>query len=161
MVSKISYFHPFLGKWSNLTSISIFFKWVGNHQLVILRLSTSTPSFLNKEIYSAHPQRCQKPPPRASWHRRNPLRLRIVNRCLSEPIWIAHEVRWEGLGSWGTVDGSEIRRPTTFCIFWNLVNNGDKLPFPQLVSRISEPSTGLLQTFFLNPECISARPICS
>ena len=31
MVSNIFYFHPYLRKWSNLTSI--FFRWVGNHQL--------------------------------------------------------------------------------------------------------------------------------
>ena len=43
------------------------------------------------------------------------------------------------------VDGSDIPNNHLGC-FWNLVNHGDKLPFPQLVfsRRISEPSAGHL-----------------
>ena len=44
--SNIFYFHPYLGKWSNLTSI--FFKWGFNHQLGYLAIIVS-PRFISQQ----------------------------------------------------------------------------------------------------------------
>ena len=45
--SNISYFHPYLGKWSNLT-VSYFSKGWFNHQLVVVGVSFKKPSFLEQ-----------------------------------------------------------------------------------------------------------------